>query len=176
MMDNKKVEWLTRTAMLLAVTIVFQNLRVVVGVGPHSQFIIGSLVNAALLVSVGMLNLYAGLLISIVAPVVAFFQGQLPLPVLIPIVALGNAAIVAVYDLLKKKNQLAAVIAGAFAKFVFFVVAIQMSLQLFNVKIPAKIVATFSWPQLVTALIGGAVAVVVLKALKSALKSQSFGQ
>ncbi|MGE4282520.1 MAG: ECF transporter S component [Clostridia bacterium] len=175
-MQNKEVKWLTRTAMLLALALVFQNLRIIIGVGLHSQFIIGSLVNATLIIAAATVNLYAGLLIAVATPVVAFLQNQLPLPVLIPIVVLGNAAIIITYYLLRKSNQFAAVVAGALAKYAFFVVAFQASLRLFNIKIPAKIVASFSWPQLVTALIGGIVAVIILKTLKNALKNNSIGE
>lgn len=183
-MDNKSLRVLTRTAMLLALTLVFQNLRVVLGAGTHTQFIIGSLVNMALVVSAGIVNVYAGLVISIAAPVVAFLQGQLPamLPWMIPIVAVGNILIVLGYALLKKRSKVVGIIAGAVAKWGFLFYAVRYMLNMvkgsipdniFN-KISAAFSFTFSWPQLVTALIGGFVALLVIKALKEALKENIF--
>lgn len=74
-MSNKTL-YITRTAVLLALTLVFQMLRIVIQpiVGPGHVFIVGSLVNLALIVAAGRIGLTAGIIISIATPIVAFFR------------------------------------------------------------------------------------------------------
>jgi len=179
---KNNVQVLTRTAVLIALTLVFQNLRLIpiIGTGPHSQYIVGSLVNAALIVAVGTVNIYAAVTIGVIAPVVAFIQGQLPplLPYMIPIVAVGNIVYVLLYYVLNKKNTWAGIIVGAVAKFVFLFLAVRIMLHAVKGKLPenvfGKISATlsagFSWPQLITALIGGFIAITVIKAVNKVQK------
>ncbi len=179
MENNKKVNIITRTAMLLVLMLVFQNLRLVIGPGLHSQFIIGSLVNAVLIVATAMVGIYPALLISIIAPVVSFFQGHLPqaLPFMIPIVAVGNALIVVVYGALKNRNEYIAIVAGAIVKWGFLFYAVKLMLNIVKGNIPEQMFgklstllsAAFSWPQLVTALIGGLIAIIVIRMLKKAV-------
>jgi len=177
---KNNVRILTRTAVLIALTLVFQNLRLipVIGSGPQSQYIVGSLVNATLIIAVGTVNIYAAMTVGIIAPVVAYMQGQLPaiLPYMIPIVAIGNIVYVFMYYLLEKKSVFAGIISGAVVKFAFLFFAVRIMLNLvknmlpenmFN-KVAATLSAGFSWPQLVTALLGGIIAVIIIKALKRA--------
>lgn len=179
-MRNNNVQVLTRTGMLLALALVFQNLRLVIGAGPYTQFIIGSLVNAVLVVAVGTVNVYSALIISIIAPVVAYMQAQLPLPVLVPIVAIGNALIVIVFHVLQEKNRYVGILAGAVAKSGFLYFAVKIMLNMVKGTIPepkfAKLANllsfTFSWPQFITALIGGFIAVIILGTLSSVLRKE----
>jgi hypothetical protein len=178
---KNKTQFLAYTAMLLALTIVFQNLRLLIGTGFHSQLIIGSLVNAALVIAVGIINIYAGLIISIIAPIVAYAQSQIPpiFPYLIPIIAVGNALIVICYNFFKDKKQYLGIIIGALLKWAFLYYGVTKMLNIVKGTIPDnkfdKIAATlsfgFSWPQLITALVGGFIAIIVIKNLKKVLKN-----
>lgn len=176
-MKKNNVQVLTRTAVLVALALVFQNLRVVIGTLPYSQFIIGSLVNAVLIIAAGAVNVYSGIVVSVITPIVAYLQGQLPLPIIIPVVAIGNALIVVVYHLLQKYNKYVGVISGSIVKALFLYLGIQQALKIVQgtipdaqfTKISTALSASFSWPQLVTALIGGFIALLVLKMLNRAL-------
>ncbi len=178
-MKDNRVQIITRTAMLLALALVFQNLRLIIGVGPHTQFIVGSLVNAVLIVAAGMVSVYSGIIIAFITPIVAFFQGHIPnvLPMMILVVGVGNALIVLIYSVLKNKNEILAVIAGAIVKFIFLFYAVRKVLEIAQGSIPEKaytkisslLSVGFSWPQLVTALIGGFLAIIVLKYVKKAV-------
>ena len=176
-MKKNNVQILTRTAVLVALALVFQNLRIVIGTLPYSQFVIGSLVNAVLIIAVGSVNVYSGLVVSIITPMVAYLQGQLPFPLLIPIVAIGNALIVVVYYFLQRYNKYVGIIFGSIAKSLFLYLGVQQMLKMIQGTIPdaqftkvsVALSASFSWPQLVTALIGGFIALIVLKMLDSAL-------
>ncbi len=182
---SKTIQFITRTAILLALTLVFQSLRVIIPIPkPVDQFIVGSLVNLCLMVAAVVVGIKGGLIIAVLAPVVAFLQGFLPpFVVMIPIIALGNAVIVFVFASYYEKNRIVAWIAGSILKFLaLYILVVKLALPFFIAPqlqepklsaISGTLSLNFSWPQLVTALIGGAVALVVLPLLQKALKMES---
>ncbi|MGI6128494.1 MAG: hypothetical protein ACOYEO_00190 [bacterium] len=156
----------TRTALLLALTLVFQMLRQFIPMPkPVSVFVVGSLVNATLIVAAGTVGILGGVIISVVAPIVAFLQGHLaPILPLIPIVATGNAIIVIFYALIQKRGSGLGVIVGSLSKSGFLFVAVRVLFRVVTLNPPViqALSFSFSWPQLVTALIGGWLATAVL--------------
>ncbi|MHB0858038.1 MAG: ECF transporter S component [Anaerolineae bacterium] len=134
------------------------------------QWITGALVNALLLLSVDALGLSQTLVIGMVTPLAAALRGVLPLPlmVMIPFIALGNALFVSLYSAVRPANRWLALAVGALAKFallygaVTVLVAHPLRLVLAGasqpVNIPATILHMMSWPQLATALAGGLIA------------------
>ena len=112
---SRTVKWITRTAILLALTVVFQSLRVLLPIIPVniSQYIIGSLVNLCLIVAAVVVGIKSGLVIAVVAPIIALVQGFTPFPVLAVPIALGNLVLVIAAALLYKRNTLLAFAAGA---------------------------------------------------------------
>jgi len=173
---NKAVDFISRTAILLAVTVLLQSLRLFLPVPSLvDQYVIGSLVNLCLIVAAVLIGIEGGLIVAILTPVIAFLQNALPNPVMVPFVALGNATIVVLVAVLYRKNKYAALAAGALCKFlVLYVTVVHVAIPLFmpNTPLPAKELMTlkFSWPQLITASIGGMLALLVLPALERALK------
>lgn len=174
---NRSLSLITRTAILLALTVLFQSLRVLMPFMPAniSQYVIGSLVNLCLIVAAVVVGIRGGCVIAVVAPLIAFFQGFTPSPILVAPIALGNLVLVVVVALLYDKNQLTALAAGAVLKFVTLylgVVRIVVPLLLpdVNEKIKAVLSVQFSWPQLITASIGGILAVIILPVLKKTIK------
>ena len=86
-----KIRDLTGTALLLAITLLSQSLRLWVPLPMMtSMFIIGSLVGTCMILATWKYGLWAGISIAVVAPVVAFLQGMLKLIPLLPVVALGS--------------------------------------------------------------------------------------
>ena len=86
---------LVRGAMLIALTVVLQSLRLFIPLPPMaSMFFIGTLVNMMLAVTVRLAGLKPALLAVVLLPFFAYLQGQLPIPLLIPVVIGGNAAFV----------------------------------------------------------------------------------
>lgn len=174
---NRSLSLITRTAILLALTVLFQSLRVLMPFMPAniSQYVIGSLVNLCLIVAAVVVGIRGGCVIAVVAPLIAFFQGFTPSPILVAPIALGNLVLVVVVALLYDKNRLTALAAGAVLKFVTLylgVVRIVVPLLLpdVNEKIKAVLSVQFSWPQLITASIGGILAVITLPVLKKTIK------
>lgn len=166
-MKKTEIQFLTKTAILLALTIVFQTMGRLIPVGINSQFIVGPLVNAALIVSAAAVGIWGGGFIALAAPFGAILTGaQISLP-FAPFIALGNLAIVLGFYLLMKRHQVVAVIAGSIAKFALLTASVNVFVRMMNtpVKQAEKMLAAFTWPQLITALIGGALALAVIKIL-----------
>jgi hypothetical protein len=78
-------------ALLVAVAVILQASRLIMPLPPLlTTFIIGTLVNMMLVLCVRLNGFTSAAVLSILLPVFAYVQGQLLLPMLIPVVALGN--------------------------------------------------------------------------------------
>ncbi len=178
---NKKIRWITETAVMLALLVTLQALT-----KPMGQLVTGSCVNAVLAISVLLGGMSCGVTIAMVSPVMAFLLGIAPQILTVPAIMAGNTVYVVLLKLLTdpsgqaKGKQVIAWVASAAAKFVTLYgivvglicgVMSQSLLAAGTLKAPMlqALPATFSWPQLVTALIGGAVALVIVPVLKKAL-------
>lgn len=172
-----KTKTITRTALFLALAIIFQNFRYFIGNLPFSTLIIGSLVNLVIIAATGFTGLISGLVVCLATPLVALYQSHLPHPFLAPVTALGNFTLAfSFYLFIKSKfnqpfNMVLGVIVGALVKwFVMYWLGIKVVLALFIPDIPAQkaaaISASFNTPQIITALIGGGLAIVLIKTLK----------
>ena len=161
---------LTRTGLLLALTLVFQSLRFLIPLPPWmSTFLIGSLVNAALLVALQALGLRSALLSACVTPVVAWLQQLLPLPVFILPVALGNSLYIWLFSRLRRAGpEWLAVGSAALGKAAFFFLAFRGLLSMLELPpaLSAAILFVMGWPQLVTGLIGGFIAIYAWRRLE----------
>jgi len=162
---------ITRTAILIALLVALQY-----ATRPLGQLVTGSCVNLVLAVAAMFCGVWSGVIVAVVSPFFAYLLGIAPQVWLAPAIALGNVAYVVVIALLSGKLQgvkggAAGVAAGAVCKFaVLYLVVVQLLIPMGN--LPAKVAAQFSWPQLVTALIGGAVALLIVPTLRKAFKEQ----
>ena len=181
MIMNKKIRWITETAVMLALLVSLQALT-----KPMGQLVTGSCVNAVLAIATLVGGLGCGLTVALVSPVLAFLLGIAPQILTVPAIMAGNSVYALLLHYLADpagKNlgrQAAAWIVAAFAKFaaLYLLVAKLICGVLSGSLIEAGVMkppmvqalpATFSWPQLFTALIGGAVALVIVPVLKKAL-------
>ncbi|WP_425057691.1 hypothetical protein SCACP_22260 [Sporomusa carbonis] len=166
MFDHKV---LTRTALLLALTLLFQSLRFFIPIPPFmSTFIIGSLVNASLLIAAEKAGLWPAFTIAAVTPVVAYFQQLLPLPVFIVPVALGNAAYIGLFLAILRWGRFPAIALGTLGKTSFLYAAFTWLFTFIAMppKLAAALMLAMSWPQLVTGTVGGILASLVVKRIK----------
>lgn len=157
---------ITITAMLLAMCIVFQSLKSL------SVYLTGSAVNCILVIAVLTCGLASGSVIAVLTPVIAYFMGATPImnmiPLMIFVIAIGNELLVLVVWLLYMKRVELGMIAGCVAKAGFLWLSVWYAiLPTFGGKLPAPMVATvkmtFSITQFVTALIGCAIAWVLIR-------------
>ncbi len=166
--NSKKIQFMTRTALLLALVITIQMAGRLI---PNSNFVVGPLVNACLLVSTALAGVWSGIIISVISPFASLINNHAPVAAALlpfaPFVAVANAVYVLSYYLLRKKSAVAGVGIGSVLKFAFLYTGINIFLQLFNFPKFAKVLTfLFGWPQLLTALIGGIIALAVIKVLK----------
>ena len=181
---------LVQTALLLAICIAsqyFKNLSV---------YITGPIVNLTIILAVLSVGLWSGLLLSIIAPVTAFFFTGSPImsaiPLMFPAVMAGNGVLAVTVWYFQKKTSFkwrlpAGLIAGSVLKAVFMGIAIVLIiLPIFGDNIASKLPkpealpmvlatakVTFSVTQLTTALIGSALAYVIWMPLKKYLKAEN---
>lgn len=173
---SSSLKTLCRTAIFLALLIAVQFVTRSMG-----QYVTGSLVNLILIASGLMRGLWGGLAVAVLSPICAFFIGIGPaFPQVVPAVALGNAVLVLLWVLIAgAKNapiarQAIALVVAAVAKFLTLYLVIvkwlvPMVLTL-NEKQMAVLSASFSFPQLITAVIGGVLAMLLVPPLRRALK------
>ncbi len=186
-MKNQNTQLIVRTALLLAITLLFQQLRLILGVTPASTIIIGSLVNLALFVSAATVGWKGSIFVAALSPVVSALQGHLPHPLMIPFVAAGNLVLVIAFELVERRSNStlrigAGIAVAAVLKTItlyclvvlLFVPSILPGLGL-KAQVSKALVANFGVQQLFTAAIGGVVSIPVIKAVRRALDRRSNG-
>ena len=168
---SKNVRWITETAVMLALLIALQALT-----KPLGQLVTGSCVNAVLAISVLLAGLGSGITIAVSSPVLAFLLGIGPafFP-LTPIIALANAGYVLLLWRFARGGRwksLPGMIVASGAKFAcLYLLVVQVVCRFMALK-PQQVATftkMFSFPQLITALIGCAVAWVVAPLVKKAI-------
>lgn len=175
---NKKLRWITETAVMLALLVALQALT-----KPLGQLVTGSCVNAILATTVLVAGLGSGITVAVVSPVLAFLLGIAPQVLTVPAIMVGNTLYVVLLHLLSGKHivkKITAWLVAAAAKFAaLYTIVVWLICGVFaegllaagTLKEPMlkALPATFSWPQLFTALIGGAVALLIVPVLRKAL-------
>lgn len=176
---NNKTRQITFTALFLAIAIVSQfvgsNLG---GAGFLGQYITGTIVNICLMISGIMVGIYSGITIGVLSPCLAFFLGVMKFPFAIPVVIAGNIVFVLItvliYKAVSEKTlglkaivMIVTVIAAAAVKALVMWFSAKYLLNIFTV-VPAPLVASFAFPQVITGSIGGLLSLALLPILKKA--------
>ena len=181
---KQNIRLITETAVMLALLIALQALT-----KPMGQLVTGSCVNAVLAITALLVGMGSSIAVALISPVCAFLLGIAPnFVTVLPIMA-GNVCFVVLLRLIYGKalwRQPVALVAAAGVKFgVLYLLVVKVicgfaSGALLGKKIGSVVVlappmlkklpAMFTWPQLFTALIGGAVALLIVPVLKKALK------
>lgn len=179
-MNNKSMRFITYTAMGTALVVLAQWAGSLlpagfVFAGPFTmkQLITGSLVNCVLFVFTAFAGVWSGVTVGILSAILASLIGVGPavLPI-VPLIACGNAILCVIFwlvaDKLNAKN-IPGAIAAAVVKCAFLWLTVAPLLGVLS-NVPEKQVKMlsimFSWPQGVTALVGGALAVIIIPRLK----------
>jgi len=86
---------------------------------------------------------------------------------MVPFIMISNVLLVLVFNFLQKRNYWLAVVSASLLKFIFLFSTSSVVIGLLIKKeIVAKVAAMMSWPQLLTALMGGIIAWLVIKTIK----------
>lgn len=172
---SRRVLYITETAVMTALLIVLQA-----AAKPAGQYVTGACVNAVLAVSALAVGLWSGVTVALLSPFFAFLLGIGPqLFPIAPSIAVGNLVFVLLLSLLAGGRDLplwrrgTAWLAAAFAKFaVLYLLVVKLlcaALPLKELQV-ATFTVMFSYPQLVTALVGGGIALLLTPPLRRALK------
>ena len=175
---NKKIRFITETGVLLALLLSLQAVT-----KPFGQLVTGSCVNTVLAVAALFTGLPGGFVIALISPVAAYLLGIAPQILTVPAIMAGNSVfVVCLYAFCRGKalRQLGGWLIAAVAKFLTLYGIVggvicgllsQPLLQTGVLKPPMlqALPATFSWPQLFTALIGGGIALLIAPVLRKSL-------
>ena len=170
---NRKARTITRTAVLLALLIVLQAVT-----KPLGQFVTGSCVNLVLGVAALVCGPWCAVPVALLSPFFAFLLGIGPAFIqIVPMIAAGNLVFVLLLCLCRDREArlrwlsvpLAAV--GKFLALWLLIVKLVLPLLGLPEKQAGVLTASFSWPQLVTALIGGSLAFAIRPVLQKAVKN-----
>lgn len=184
---RKKILWITETAVMLALLVALQAVT-----KPLGQLVTGSFVNAVLAVAVLVAGYYSGITVAVISPVLAYLMGIAPNLVTVLPIMVGNVCFVVLLRLIAGRchkpiwRQPLALVAAAGTKFaVLYLLVVEVicgvaSGALLGKKLGDAVVLAppmlqklpqmFAWPQLFTALIGGAVALLIAPVLRKALR------
>ena len=151
---------------------------------PAGQLVTGTTVNAVLGIATLTVGVGSGAVIALLSPVAAFLLGIAPQILTVPAIMAGNLTFVCLLGLGRKKPGIlpAALRCGcaAIGKFaVLHVLVVQVICRLAAERLLESgllkppmlqvLSATFTWPQLITALLGGSIALWLAPLLRKAL-------
>lgn len=167
-MNHQLLQQLTRTALILAATLILQGLRLVIPIPPQvSMFVVGALVNACLVVAVLTVSWRAGVLVACVTPFFAWLEGMLPLPPFIFPVALGNTVYVLLFYILMRWKSYGyySVFAATMVKTLVLYGTFYglFSFVAYPDAVRHMILFAMSWPQLWTGFAGGLLGIYLSK-------------
>ena len=154
---------------------------------PMGQLVTGSCVNGILAVTALLVGLSGGLTVALISPVLAYLLGIAPQILTVPAIMVGNGVFVILLSVLVGKGEsklfrrILGWVLSALGKFatlyalVVWLICGVLSQTLLSsgmMKEPMlkALPASFSWPQLFTALIGGGAVVLILPLLRKALR------
>ena len=189
---NRKIRWITETAVLLALLICLQWIGSMIPDPMLKQLITGSCVNCVLAVAALYAGYGSGLTVALISPVFAYLLGIAPNFVTVLPIMVGNVCYVVLLRLIAGKTgkpvwkQPVALAVAASVKFaVLYLLVVKVicgvaSKALLGKKLGDVVVLAppmlkmlptmFAWPQLITALSGGVIALLIVPVLSKALR------
>jgi riboflavin transporter len=133
------------------------------------QLVTGTIVNAALFISCFVLGKRGAILLALAPSVFALAVGLLPsaLAPMVPFIILGNVILILIFDYFRKKNFWLGVFSSSLLKLFFLASTSSLIINMFFKKeIAQSVAAMMSWPQLLTAVLGGSLAYFYLRFFK----------
>lgn len=182
---------ITETAVMLALLICLQWAGSLIPAPMAKQIVTGSFVNCVLAVTVLLVGLWGGVSVALISPVFAYGLNIAPNLITVLPIMLGNLCFVLLLHFLLGKSlkpvwkQPLAVVVAAAVKFgVLYGLVVEVicgsasglflgkkvgDAILLAPKMLTMLPSMFTWPQLITALTGGFLAIFILPVLKKAL-------
>ena len=193
---KNNIRWITTTAIMLALLICLQWAGSWIPEQLTKQLVTGTCVNAVLAVTVLLVGMRSGITVAVISPVCAFLFGIAPNFITVLPIMLGNTLYVVLLRLIIGKSMKpvwklpVALIAASVVKFAeLYLLVVKLicgvaadsllGQKLGNVVLLAPpmlkmLPVMFAWPQLVTALTGGAIALLILPVLRKATALRNY--
>lgn len=165
------LDWMKITklivAILLTAAVIFLQMP---------QLITGIIINMILILVADRLGTNKAMLLGMITPIIAAFSSVLPITLMamIPFIAVANAVFVSSYNILAVRGRMPAVVVAAVLKFCLLYASVNLLLmrpltvfdgKIYSVGVSQAVAFMMGWPQAVTALIGGTLAVLILDRL-----------
>mgnify|MGYP003605262517 FL=1 len=152
--NNTYLRTLARGSVLLTMAIVAQEIRLFLPLPPLlSIIVIGTMLNAIMVMAVRYASLTSAIIISAVLPLFAFMQGHVIIPLMIPVIFLGNLVLVLVCDKFWGKGII--ILAPVLKTVTLYMLSrVLLSMLGLQNKLVDAILLGMGWPQLITAILG----------------------
>lgn len=152
--NNTYLRTLARGSVLLTMAIVAQEIRLFLPLPPLlSIIVIGTMLNAIMVIAVRYASLTSAIIISAVLPLFAFMQGHVIIPLMIPVIFLGNLVLVLVCDKFWGKGII--ILAPVLKTVTLYMLSrVLLSMLGLQNKVVDAILLGMGWPQLITAILG----------------------
>lgn len=152
--NNTYLRTLARGSVLLTMAIVAQEIRLFLPLPPLlSIIVIGTMLNAIMVIAVRYASLTSAIIISAVLPLFAFMQGHVIIPLMIPVIFLGNLVLVLVCDKFWGKSII--ILAPVLKTVTLYMLSrVLLSMLGLQNKVVDAILLGMGWPQLITAILG----------------------
>jgi len=172
--------WIAQTGIFLALLIVAQLVTRPFG----NSILTGSVNNMLFILAVMLCGLSSAVILGIISPIIAFLMGMAPFWPFIPVIIAGNIALVILWYFIAlrdsdsgKARKIAALVIAALIKFLilYFGIVHLVVPVILGLEGPqaAAVSAAFSWPQIITASIGGVVALLLFPVFRKALPKRN---
>ena len=152
--NNTYLRTLARSSVLLTMAIVAQEIRLFLPLPPLlSIIVIGTMLNAIMVIAVRYASLTSAIIISAILPLFAFMQGHVIIPLMIPVIFLGNFVLVLVCDKFWGKGII--ILAPVLKTVTLYMLSrVLLSMLGLQNKVVDAILLGMGWPQLITAILG----------------------
>ena len=152
--NNTYLRTLARGSVLLTMAIVAQEIRLFLPLPPLLCIIvIGTMLNAIMVMAVRYASLTSAIIISAILPLFAFMQGHVIIPLMIPVIFLGNLVLVLVCDKFWGKGII--ILAPVLKTVTLYMLSrVLLSMLGLQNKVVDAILLGMGWPQLITAILG----------------------
>lgn len=152
--NNTYLRTLARGSVLLTMAIVAQEIRLFLPLPPLlSIIVIGTMLNAIMVIAVRYASLTSAIIISAILPLFAFMQGHVIIPLMIPVIFLGNFVLVLVCDKFWGKGII--ILAPVLKTVTLYMLSrVLLSMLGLQNKVVDAILLGMGWPQLITAILG----------------------
>ncbi len=133
------------------------------------QAITGPLVNAVLFLATFLFGIKIALWFAIFPSIIALFVGMFPIFMapMIPVIIMGNVVLVIVFNAFKDNFWKSVFLASISKYLVLSVFSFLFINYLIKSNVPSAVSMMFTWPQLLTAIMGGIIAYIVLNLIRS---------